>query len=295
MEKVNTQIKTMLLRAFPQSFYIRKPFAGALVLFVFLFVFTVIYRPLNVQESSLFSFNFTILAYCGIIALVEMLLAILIQQTNCFFPKDNWAVANEILSILILLTGIGITVYFAGFLMEEAGSRWNFSTFLDSFLRAVLVGFIPVVMPFLLNVRYAFASDTFQSYKLDDNKKDNQVLIKIETKAKKEHLEFYPNEFIYAESNGNYVVFHLIKQNNLVRATIRNSISEIENQLSAFPYFMRTHRAFLVNLHKIKSKKGNALGYRLALNNCDAIVPVSRQNVQKFEQAMEQKAASLHH
>lgn len=295
MERLNTQIRDMFFRAFPQSFLIRKPYAGALVLFVFLFVFTVIYRPLEVQESVLFNFNFTILAYCVIIALVELLLAMLILRTNCFFPKGNWTIANEVLSIVILLTGIGISVYFAGFLMETAESRWNISTFQDSFLRAILIGFLPVVLPSLLNVRYAFASETFQSYELNDNKKDNQVLIDIETKAKKEHLEFYPNEFIYAESNGNYVVFHLIKQNKLVCATIRNSISEIENQLSAFPYFIRTHRAFLVNLHKIKSKKGNALGYHLALNNCNDIVPVSRKNVQKFEQAMEQKVTSINH
>lgn len=296
MRNAIRQTTNLLFRPFPQSFLVRKPYAGAFLFFVFLFAFVLIYRPLNVSESELFNFSLTILAYCAFVAIVELILAIFISRTNCFFPKGNWAIANELLSIFILLTGIGISVYFAGFLMEPAGSRWNLATFQDSFFRAILIGLIPVSLPSLLNVRYAFAQETFKSYKVEDKKTDNQeILINIESKAKKEHLEFYPNELIYAESKGNYVDFHLIKQNSPVSVTIRNSISEIESQLSAFPNLMRTHRAFLVNLNKIKSKKGNALGYRLALKDCSDIVPVSRQNVQKFEQMMGQEEISVYH
>ncbi len=275
----------MLFRSFPQNFLIRRPYVGALLFFAVAFIFVIIYRPLNVHEAGSLGFNLTMVAYCAIVAIFELLITLAISRTNCFFPKGIWTISSELLSILIILSGIGISAYLAGFVMEPASSRWNFSTFTDSFSRAIMVGIIPVVLPSLLNIRYAFALETFQSYDIKDKTKDNQeVLINIESKAKKEHLDFSPGEFLYAESNGNYVVFHLFRKDNPVKVSIRNSISEIEKQLSKFPCFMRTHRAFIVNLNKITSRKGNSLGYRLTLTDSNDIVPVSRANVRKFEQ-----------
>ncbi|MCF8363633.1 MAG: LytTR family transcriptional regulator DNA-binding domain-containing protein [Prolixibacteraceae bacterium] len=59
-----------------------------------------------------------------------------------------------------------------------------------------------------------------------------------------------------------------------------------QEQLAVIPYFMRVHRAFIVNLKKVISKKGNALGYRLKLEESKSVIPVSRQNIQKFDQMM---------
>lgn len=278
----------MLIKSFPQNLFIKKPYLGALIFFLVLFVFVIIYRPLGVSPSGTLGFSFTMLAYCAIITLFELGLVVTISRTNCFRPKDNWTIANEVLSIFMILTGIGISAYLAGFIMEPTDSRWTFSTFFDSFTRSVLVAVFPVILPSLLNIRYAFATETFQYIDLTNQTTTNQhVLINIESKAKKENLSFYTNEFIYAESNGNYVIFYLIQEENTVKVSIRNSISEIESQLDRIPYFMRTHRAFIVNLKKITSHKGNALGYRLTIE-CDGeiIIPVSRQNARKFKQMM---------
>ncbi|WP_430973118.1 LytR/AlgR family response regulator transcription factor [Sunxiuqinia rutila] len=280
-------IKELFVRPFPQNLLIRKPVWGALLFLAVLFVFIVAYHPLQVHETALLSFQLTVLAYCALIAMAELLVASAIARTNGFSPKGNWTVSSELLAVTLLLLGIGISTYFAGFVMEPASSRWNWPTFFDSFSRAVLVGLVPVLLPSLFNIRYAFAQETFQSYELRDQANDSQeTLIQIESKAKKEHLEFYPHEFLFAESQGNYVVFHLIKPDGPVAVSIRNSISDIETQLAAIPHFMRTHRAFIVNLKQITSRTGNALGYRLSLANCTDLIPVSRQNARQFEQAM---------
>ncbi len=63
-------------------------------------------------------------------------------------------------------------------------------------------------------------------------------------------------------------------------------MSDVEKQLTVIPYFMRTHRAFIVNLKKVISKKGNALGYRLKLEGSKSVIPVSRQNISEFDQMM---------
>lgn len=282
-------IKHGLLKPFPQTFLIHKPFWGAFMFFFILFTFIVIYRPLEVHQTTFLNFNLTVLIYCAIISLSELAVALIISLTNCFSKKANWTIANELLSLVMILTIIGISVYFAGFMLETHSNRWNFSTFYDSFYRSVLIGIIPVILPSLLNIRYAFAPQVFQNYENKWQDKSNEVpekLIHISSKAKKEHLSFYSSEFIYAEAKGNYVIFHLIKQDKSIEVSIRNSITEIANHLTTMPDFMRIHRAFIVNLKKISSKDGNALGYRLTLKGCNDIISVSRQNAHKFEQLM---------
>jgi DNA-binding LytR/AlgR family response regulator len=70
----------------------------------------------------------------------------------------------------------------------------------------------------------------------------------------------------------------LISGDKVQKKVIRNSITDVEQQLAHIPYLARTHRAFIVNLKKIKSKKGNSLGYRLRLQGTEAEIPVSRNN-----------------
>jgi hypothetical protein len=298
MNNLINQTKVLFNRQFPQSFIIQRPLWGTLAFFVILFFFVVIYHPLQVHGARSFGFSFTMLFYCLLISLVVLGMAVVIKRTNCFSKNKVWTVSKELLSITIILLSIGLSAYFAGFFLENPGSRWNLPTFLDSFSRSILIGIIPVLFPSLLNIRYAFTPETFQEYGTKGKNEQNEKieeLISIRSKAKKEELSFYPAEFIYAESEGNYVVFHLIKQDRASVVIIRNSISEIEQQLDPIPFFVRTHRAFIVNLEKVSSKSGNSLGYRLKLTGSDNVIPVSRQNIQKFDELTRQYLLSVHH
>jgi Response regulator of the LytR/AlgR family len=93
---------------------------------------------------------------------------------------------------------------------------------------------------------------------------------------------------MYAESDGNYVVFYLNKNNLVKKEIIRNSINNIEQQLSEIPYFLRTHRAFIVNLKKVRNKQGNTLGYQIKLSDSEFKIPVSRKNTEIFNKLLAQ-------
>ncbi|HMT30713.1 MAG TPA: LytTR family transcriptional regulator DNA-binding domain-containing protein, partial [Bacteroidia bacterium] len=43
-------------------------------------------------------------------------------------------------------------------------------------------------------------------------------------------------------------------------------------------FIIRTHRAYLVNLRKVKKVEGNSQGYRLVFENVDETVPVARRS-----------------
>jgi DNA-binding LytR/AlgR family response regulator len=179
----------------------------------------------------------------------------------------------------------GISVYFTGFLVEEHSNRWNINTFMDSVIRSSLIFIVPFSISFIFNYRRALIPQLENSSEFSPDFNDNQPdsLITIVSQLKKENLVFYASQLIYAESDGNYVTFYLDESQHLRKEIVRNSMNNIEQQLSHIPFYMRTHRSFIVNLRKIKQNKGNALGYLVRLNGCDAEIPVSRQKIHDFK------------
>jgi DNA-binding LytR/AlgR family response regulator len=185
---------------------------------------------------------------------------------------------------------MGIFIYFLGFLMENPAIRWNLHTFFDSCKSAFLLGIIPFTFFTLSNYRHLVVEDITKDFEKENNTRpvmqDREEKIQIVSQLKKEELSFYPRELLYAESDGNYVVFYISGERGIHKRMIRNSISNIEKQLLMVPYFIRIHRAFIVNVRQICSKKGNSLGYRLKFYEMDSEVPVSRQNVRPFDELL---------
>lgn len=291
------KIRVLLNRQFPRNFLIEKPLLGSLAIFSFLFLFVLIYQPMKVHGARAFGFSLSMLMYCVIITAVVLLAAVLIKRSDGFSESKVWTVSKELKTIAAILVCIGISAYFAGFFMEDPAPRWNIATFLDSFTRSAGIGLLPLLLPTFMNIRHLMAPEIFQGYEirgLNVPEKQAGKLICIQSRAKKEELSFTPEEFIYAESDGNYVVFHLVRQGRPFEAVIRSSISDIESQLLPVATMMRIHRAFIVNLEKVVSKRGNSLGYRIKLQGSDSLIPVSRQNTQKFDQSIRQLLLAVH-
>ena len=186
---------------------------------------------------------------------------------------------------------MGIAIYFMGFLMEKPVNRWNLGTVLDSVLHVFLLGMIPFLFFTATNYRHLFAAEIVKTFTpgIDPPSGEKpEEMINIESQLKKEELSFYPSQFIYAASDGNYVVFYLEIDNHVRKKIIRNSINNIAQQLAEIPFVIRTHRAFIVNVKQVASQKGNTLGYRLKLRGTDDPVPVSRQNTHEFDQLLKQ-------
>lgn len=285
------RVSKWLNKKYPQNYIIKNPSIGAMIFLIFCVCFVIIYKPLQVHESRFFSYELTVIIYCTIVALPLIGLVKILKSLRFFSGPDDWTILKEIISIVVWLSGMGITVYFLGFLLESPGERWNLRTFFNSMLSAFLIGIIPFVFFTIINYRYLFVTDIIKKFNTDINSiipEKSEELIRIASRLKKEELEFYPGQFIYAESDGNYIVFHLYLEKQIKKRVIRNSINNIEQQLSEIPYFFRTHRAYIVNVKKVSSQKGNTLGYRLKLSGIDAEIPVSRQKTRDFDNIMKQ-------
>ncbi len=284
MKKFFAYIRDLSGKRFPRNFVMKNPFAGAFVLVAFCFIFLLIYKPLSVRESKFFSFGTTLAIYSLMMYLPAALTGKALNNTRYFSEKSDWTFLKDLLSYVIIILVLGIIVYLLGFIMEDYHKRLNLSTFLNSIIRIILICIVPFLIPLLFNYRYLLISDTVVDFLPDVSDTKNETLkpIKIASRLKKEQLSFPADQLIYAESDGNYVNFYLSIDNKTVTKTIRNSIIDIEEQLSSLEFIFRTHRAFLVNIKMIKTARGNSLGYRLKLNGSESEIPVARNRVPEF-------------
>ena len=275
---------------FPQNLVVRQPLPGALLISAICFVFLLAYRPLSAHETAGMTYAQTMALYCAVVAAGVFAAVQLLKRVPWFAGKENWTFLKEILFSLLVLFCLGVIIYFAAFFIEPPANRWNLPTFLDSLTNAFLIGILPFALFTGANLHYLFPAHAFEpltTHPGDPEAHPGEERIHIDSRLKKERLSFYPSQFLYAEADGNYIVFYLSDGETAKKKTIRNSISNIENQLSHIPWFFRSHRAFIVNLKQVTAREGNAAGYRLSLKGSRYEVPVSRQNTKAFEHAFE--------
>jgi hypothetical protein len=282
-------IYTWLNKKYKQNYILEKPYVGAFIIFLFCFGFLSVYKPLGTHGTQNLSYQETMAIYCFVSVISFFVVIKLLKKVRYFSDNKEWTLFKELISILLILSGIGIAVYFTGFIVEPSVPRWNFPVFFDSFQCAFLINIIPFLFFTIINYR-SFGMQTLSFMESEDNAfmATVQENIEIISKLKKEQLSFNPGQLLYATSDGNYVLFYLNRNNKIEKEIIRNSISDIEQQLSHIPYFMRTHRAFIVNVKEVRMKKGSTLGYRLKISGIDAEIPVSRSYTQPFNQLLTQ-------
>lgn len=284
---MNSRFYKLLNINYPQNYIIRSPLTGALLISVFCFGFSAIYKPSDFHASGVLSYEATMAVYALVVGLSVILLVKLLKIIRWFADADNWTLSKELAFIFLVLFGTGTAVFLSGFILESGGHRLNFPTFLNSFKNVFSVGIIPFAFFTSVNYSYFFS----RNIKYPGDKKipapfpgdTAEDPVRICSQLKKEEVIFYPSQLIYAESDGNYVIFYFSNNNQIKKQIIRNSITSIEKQLSDIPFILRTHRSFIVNLKKVRSKQGNILGYKLKITDSEIRIPVSRNRIKIFD------------
>lgn len=286
---MSRQPKISIQGSFSQNFIIRHPLYGAVVIAIFTLVFALLYRPLGAHASRYLGYELTMAVYALLSGTVLFVLVNLLVRVKYFSKQTEWTLGKELLAIILLLFGMGVTIYLAAFIIEEPADRWNLPTFLDSLTNAFLIGILPFLFFTLVNYFRTTSPETTNGQDaVPDAVSPAEEPVQISSQLKKESLSFYPSQFIYAGSEGNYVNFYLLKGDKIQKKVIRNSITDVEQQLAHIPFLYRTHRAFIVNLKHIRSTKGNSLGYRLRLLGIETEIPVSRNNTRNFSKLIKQ-------
>lgn len=111
--------------------------------------------------------------------------------------------------------------------------------------------------------------------------------IRLRGENANESLLLQAGQLLALQSVDNYVTVYFLKDGGVKSVMLRNTLTNMAEQLEHYHCLFRTHRAYLVNMHHILYVSGNAQGYKLDIKGLEKKIPVSRGNIQAFRELAE--------
>ena len=100
-------------------------------------------------------------------------------------------------------------------------------------------------------------------------------------------LELTEHKLLAVQALDNYVNVFWEEAGHLQTTMLRNTLTNIVEQLNAVSGIYRSHRGWLVNIRRVSGVEGNAQGLRLSVDLMQQQVPVSRGNISGYRRLIE--------
>lgn len=268
-------------RPFPYSENLRKKFLSSAGISLFVFLFLLVFKPFGMNHMEENQLPITA-GYGAVTFIVAMLTNLIIPRLfPSIFNEDVWSVGKEIIYIqfvifLIALGNLFFTVWL-GFDRMSLRGLANFE------LITLAVAAIPITVMILVKQNVLLKRNLLAAQELSENLYHKERLLSksgeqvtIYTQNPKDNFTIEIKDIYYITSADNYVEVFYFNSNNLVKKILRTTMRSVQGNLKLFSQFYRCHRAFIVNLEKVKKVTGNAQGYRLILEDTIEQIPVAR-------------------
>jgi LytTr DNA-binding domain len=203
------------------------------------------------------------------------------------FEEKNWTLGKEIIMIAYQMSSVAFAVW----LLNQF--RMGISPTLTSYLRTLVMVTAAGILPYTVVTLFRHV------YLLKTNLREAQNISLTESLYNQpgmlpsgfiqlENLDvpLLVNEFLFAESKGNYLEIYTLKHGLLQKYTVRGSLKQFQDNNQSVSGLFRSHRAFILNLHSIVIIEGNAAGYQVQFHPEAPEVPVSRSKIDDFKEAM---------
>lgn len=246
---------------------------------VFVYLFLIVYQPFGAERLTTYKYlylaGFGVSVFLGV-ASTYFILPKLFQK---FFHLEKWTVIKEILlqsSCIIIITAF---IYLHNnYLGREIVSYQSFFNFLEI---TISVGVFPIVGIVFFTERKLSKQNIKRaqllSNRLPPEAVEKTITIKIQEESVKESpIVMQLSEFVYAQSEGNYITIYYLDDSTLMNKLIRLSLKQLEIQLENHSQIKRSHRSYLINMKHITSIDGNARSLTIRLKKVAKSIPVSR-------------------
>jgi hypothetical protein len=280
---------------YPSRYGTENLFKTAFVIFTIALTFLLLFKPFGVYAPE------QRVNYFLICCLHALLPAIIIYAyfsiVNYFGVKDprfkNWTLLREYCHIGIVLLLIGIANFLARDLIYKKADNWSLIYLWEEIRNCFIAG---TLFYFLMR----FATFYFQSKKdsslifqftpLGSELKTTtaSALLFIKTQVKQDDFSLNLDNLLFVKAAGNYIELTTCSNSQVNIELKRISLTQFESQISAYPNFFRCHRTYLVNMFHVEKVSGNSQGYLLAFNNSQSMVPVSRSQLDGFNNLYQQ-------
>jgi uncharacterized membrane protein (DUF106 family) len=289
MIPVINNIKAFLRQPYPLYYF--KGNGGTLVflsIFVFLLLFTYFFEPFIVNRAEHRMGYFLIcLIHSGLVTMIAFIYFLLLE--HILKAYQQWTIGKEFLHLSIVLLLIGIGNFLIRDVIYNNPNNWSMGYLLEEIRNTFLVGmlimviFVPINYILLLRQNVRDSMDLRAGQGKEYLQADISNL-SIKTQLNTDDFDLDTERLLLARADGNYMELYVESEGKVEKLIKRMTLKELEGQLAHIPFILKTHRAYLVNLRKIQSVKGNAQGYQLKISGSDEIVPVSRSMIAGFKE-----------
>jgi DNA-binding LytR/AlgR family response regulator len=100
--------------------------------------------------------------------------------------------------------------------------------------------------------------------------------------VKQDDFSLNIEDLLFVKADGNYIELTKAVNGKIETELKRISLTQFETQISDYLHFFRCHRTYLVNMFKVEKVTGNSQGYLLSFTNTDEKIPVSRKQLDNF-------------
>ncbi len=194
---------------------------------------------------------------------------------------DRWSIMNEIFFIMGCLIFALVACFFYWAYI------FNVSLSLNMFFGFIRIALTVAIIPMSVYFGYLYMTYRDVSYAskniVDNSLNNHDILLKSANES--EVIRTSYDELLCIKSSDNYVIIYSLIDGQSSRHMIRNTMKNIESQLSA-QNLIKCHRSYLVNISKIRTIEGNITNSKLTIEGLDATIPVSRAKVPEIRKLL---------
>ncbi|UCD64158.1 MAG: LytTR family transcriptional regulator [Candidatus Zixiibacteriota bacterium] len=256
---------------------------------LFVLVFLLAFEPFGLSHVRSGLRYYLIGGYTLVCFMVLLLNLLLVPRLlKSLFDEEKWTVLKTIVWQLWIVFCVGVGSYLWALLFDAIsdfhGRSFGFFLYLQM---ATLVIALPcIVVINLLNQNHLLRRNLELSVELSakleipekptETGPEPEARVALTSENDREKYELTARDILFASSQGNYTNV-IVGRQSPEKVFIRSSLKRIARQLADYPFLVRCHRAYIVNIDKVKRVTGNAQGLKLTLEQVERPIPVARQ------------------
>lgn len=241
--------------------------------FVFSLLFLLLFIPFNITEWIVYTSPFKVLQLPGLGIIVGII--IYISQLLQYFLFRNRPLKVYHLLIGLFIDIVLISIPLSLLYSIPANSFWvEFKQTLAIVIPLAFLCYLLGISLMTLWNNY-YNKDAIVSYPKGQKQAIQFDRINIKDANGQLRLSLRPEDLVYFESADNYVIVFFRKGQRISREVVRNSLKNIETDLSAYNC-VRCHRSFIVNIANVTAIKKKGRSYIIEMDGMDTPIPISR-------------------
>jgi hypothetical protein len=239
-------------------------------------------------DEHLYPYAIISLYHVGVAALVYFLFY---WMVSLWADEEEWKVYKELSSMAVLLFFIGLGEWAIRDLIYDHPNNWQLRLMVEEVRHAYLSGSVVIILVLTFNYNFLVRKNLTQLVEMrlpSHRPSAASSMLLMETQTKSDDFELDLALLLCIRADGNYAEFYIRAGDEIQKLIKRLTIQRASEQLAAYPHFVKTHRAFIINSHVVGKVEGNAQGFQVTIEGVPFTIPVSRKHIAAFNKAAHQ-------